>query len=89
MHIIALLLIGFSLWTAVLLIVGNILQQQGPHRRSSKVAGFMLIACLAGIQFLHLGVLLHRFDEFHSVVYPKFGSSTTKNTKCTKNFKEL
>lgn len=69
MLIIALLLIGFSLVTAILLIIGNVLQQQETHRYSSKVAEFMLIAGLAGIQFLHLGVLVNRFDGFHSIVY--------------------
>lgn len=69
MSIIALLFIGFSLGTAVLLIVGNILQQQNALRCTSKVAGFLLIVGLAGIQSVHLGVLLHLFDGLHSMVY--------------------
>ncbi len=69
MSVIALLFIGFSLGTAVLLIVGNILQQQNVLRCTSKAAGFLLIVSLAGIQSLHLGVLLRLFDGFHSTVY--------------------
>jgi AraC-like DNA-binding protein len=70
MHIIiALLCIGFSLGATVLLIVGNILQQQETHHCTAKVAGFLLIIGLASIQTLHLGVLLHQFDGFHSIIY--------------------
>ncbi len=69
MHIIALLCIGFSLGTAALLVVGAILQQQEPHRCASKFAGFLLITGLAGIQTVHLGILLKQFDGFHSVMY--------------------
>lgn len=68
MHIIALLFIGFSLGTAVLLITGNLLQQE-PHRCASKAAGFVLIVGLAGIQCLHLSALLNHSDKFHSSVY--------------------
>ena len=51
MTIIALLFIGFSLGAAVLLIVGNILQQQNSPCFSSKVAGFLLISGLMAIQY--------------------------------------
>lgn len=69
MLIIALLFIGFSLGTAVLLIVGNMLQQQNALRCTSKVAGFLLLVGLAGIQSVHLGMLLHEFGSLHSSVY--------------------
>jgi AraC-like DNA-binding protein len=69
MQILPLLCIGFSLGAAALLIVGNILQGHEPIRFSAKFAGFMLIAGLAGIQYLHLGWLLNRFDQLHSVLY--------------------
>ncbi|MDO9103616.1 MAG: hypothetical protein Q7U57_01510 [Methylovulum sp.] len=69
MHIIALLFIGFSLGTGVLLMIGNLLQLQEPHRCISKAAGFLLIIGLAGIQCQHLGILLNQFDGFHSLAY--------------------
>lgn len=69
MHIIALLFIGFSLGTGVLLMIGNLLQQQEPHRCISKAAGFLLIVGLTGIQCQHLGILLNQFDGFHSLAY--------------------
>lgn len=49
--------------------VGNVLQQQEAHRCASKAAGFLLLVGLAGIQIVHLGMLLHQFDNFHSWVY--------------------
>ncbi|MDD1621612.1 MAG: helix-turn-helix domain-containing protein [Methylococcaceae bacterium] len=69
MQIASLLFIGFSLGAAALLIVGNILQRQEPLRCASKLAGFLLVVGLAGIQSLHLGYLLNRFDQVHSAVY--------------------
>lgn len=69
MSIIALLFIGFSLGTAVLLMVGNLLQQQNALRCTSKAAGFLLLVGLAGIQSVHLGILLHQFDGLHARVY--------------------
>lgn len=69
MAIVALLCIGFSLGSAVLLIAGNLLQPQEPYRCASKVAGFLLIIGLAALQSLHLGVLLKQFDGVHSTVY--------------------
>jgi AraC-like DNA-binding protein len=69
MAIIALLFIGFSLGSAVLLMVGNSLQQQNALHCTSKAAGFLLLLGLASIQSVHLGVLLHSFDSFHSRIY--------------------
>lgn len=69
MNIIALLFIGFSLGAAVLLVVGNILQQQNSLRSSSKAAGFLLIVGLMAIQSLHLAVLIADFDSLHSGFY--------------------
>jgi AraC-like DNA-binding protein len=69
MHVIPLLFIGFSLGTAILLVVGNVLQQQEPHRCASKAAGFLLIVSLATLQILHLSVLVKHFDAFHSNFY--------------------
>jgi AraC-like DNA-binding protein len=69
MQIVSLLSIGFSLGAAGLLIVGNLLQRQEPLRCASKLAGFLLVAGLAGIQSLHLGYLLNRLDGVHSTLY--------------------
>ena len=69
MPTIALLSIGFSLGTALLLIIGNIFQQQEPQRCTAKAAGFLLLIGLAGIQFLHLGVLTNQFGGLHSPIY--------------------
>ncbi|NOV31995.1 helix-turn-helix domain-containing protein [Methylomonas sp. ZR1] len=69
MSIVALLFIGFSLGAALLLLAGNILQAREPVRFTSKLAGFLLIAGLAGIQSLHLGYLLNRYELVHSALY--------------------
>jgi AraC-like DNA-binding protein len=58
MQLIAQLLIGFSLFTAILLITGNLLQQSYPKQFSSKLAGFILVICLAVIQWLNLQFIL-------------------------------
>lgn len=70
MLIIALLYIGFSLGTALLWLVGNLLQQ--PPRCLAKAAGFVLILSLASLQILHLSFLLNWFDAIHSVIYILF-----------------
>ncbi|MDX8127796.1 helix-turn-helix domain-containing protein [Methylomonas sp. OY6] len=69
MSIVALLFIGFSFGAALLLLAGNILQAREPVRFTSKLAGFLLIAGLAGIQSLHLGYLLNRYEQVHSALY--------------------
>ncbi|WP_026602641.1 AraC family transcriptional regulator [Methylomonas sp. 11b] len=69
MQIASLLFIGFSLGAALLLIIGKLLQRQELQRGSAPWAGFLLIAGLAGIQILHLGWILSRFDYLHSVLY--------------------
>lgn len=69
MQTLPLLFIGFSLGAAALLIAGNILQRREPLRIGPKLAGFLLIAALAAIQFVHLGYLLNRFDVLHSAIY--------------------
>jgi AraC-like DNA-binding protein len=69
MPIVALLFIGFSLGTAVLLIIGNLLQQQNALRCTSKAAGFLLLLGLAGIQSVHLYSVQYGFDGLHSSVY--------------------
>ena len=56
MAIIALLFIGFSLGSAVLLMVGNMLQQQNALCYTAKAAGFLLLFGLASIQSVHLSV---------------------------------
>lgn len=58
MQLIALLLIGFSLFTAILLVIGNLFQQSEALQFSSKLAGFVLVSCLAGIQWLNLQFIL-------------------------------
>lgn len=69
MQTLALLAIGFSLGTAVLLMLGNLLQPQTPQRPLAKAAGFLLLIGLAGIQMLHLGVLTGQADGFHTILY--------------------
>ena len=58
MQLTSLLLIGFSLFTALLLITGNLLQQFETQQFSSKLAGFFLVSCLAVIQWLNLQFIL-------------------------------
>jgi hypothetical protein len=58
MQLTSLLLIGFSLFTAILLITGNLLQQFETQQFSSKLAGFVLVVCLAIIQWLNLQFIL-------------------------------
>lgn len=69
MQLTPLLFIGFSLGSALLLVAGNILQRVEPLRLTSKLAGFLLIACLAAVQCLHLGFLLNLYDWVHSGAY--------------------
>ncbi|MGZ4999127.1 MAG: helix-turn-helix domain-containing protein [Methylomonas sp.] len=69
MQTVSLLFIGFSLGSAALLIIGNILQRQEPMRFASRVAGFLLVMGLAAIQCLHLGLLLGWFDRVHTWLY--------------------
>ncbi len=69
MQIVSLLFIGFSLGAAMLLIIGKLLQRQELQRGAAPWSGFLLIAGLAGIQTLHLGWILSRFDYLHSVPY--------------------
>lgn len=70
MLIVALLFIGFSLGTALLLILGK-LSQQSP-RCLAKAAVFVLIFGLASLQTLHLSFLLNWFDAVHSLIYILF-----------------
>lgn len=58
MQLTSLLLIGFSLFTALLLITGNLLQQFETQQFLSKLAGVVLIVCLATIQWLNLQFIL-------------------------------
>jgi len=58
MQLIALLLIGFSIFSAILLIIGNFVQQPEPQKLSSKLAGFVLISSLAVIQWLNLQFII-------------------------------
>ncbi|MGR9116459.1 MAG: helix-turn-helix domain-containing protein [Gammaproteobacteria bacterium] len=58
MQLLALLLIGFSLFTSVLLVIGNLFQQTAPVSFSSKLAGFALVVSLFGVQWLHLQYIL-------------------------------
>lgn len=68
MSTVALLAIGFSLGAALLLIIGNLPQQQ-PLRSLATAAGFLLILALASLQVLHLCFLLSGFDVFHAHLY--------------------
>lgn len=69
MQLIAQLLIGFSLFTAILLIAGNLLQQFEAHQFSSRLAGFVLVVCLAVIQWLNLQFILDSSILIFSPLY--------------------
>lgn len=69
MQLVSLLFIGFSLGAALLLLLGNLLQQQAAINLPTKAAGLVLIVSLAAIQVLHCGYLLNRFDGIHSSFY--------------------
>lgn len=69
MHLLALLLIGFSIFTAILLIAGNILHQVESQQLLSKLAGFTLIISLASIQWLNLQYILGKIDYVYSSLY--------------------
>lgn len=69
MQLIALLLIGFSLFTALLLIAGNLLQHFEAQQFSSKLAGFTLIIFLAAIQWLNLQFILDSSRLIFSPLY--------------------
>ncbi len=69
MQLASLLLIGFSLFTAILLITGNLLQQFEAQQFSSKLAGFVLVICLATIQWLNLQFILNSSFLIFSPLY--------------------
>lgn len=69
MHLISLLLIGFSLFAALLLIFGNLLQQFEAQQFSSKLAGFLLIVFLVSIQWLNLQFILNPSQLVFSPLY--------------------
>ncbi len=69
MQLIALLLIGFSIFTALLLIVGNVLQQTEVVQCLSKVAGFILISSLTAIQWLNLQFIVAPSELVFSCFY--------------------
>jgi AraC-like DNA-binding protein len=69
MQLTSLLLIGFSLFTALLLITGNLLRQFETQQFSSKLAGFVLIVCLATIQWLNLQFILNPSVLIFSPLY--------------------
>ncbi len=69
MQLLSLLLIGFSLFTATLLITGNLLHQFEAQQVSSKLAGFVLIICLAIIQWLNLQFILNSSFFIFSPLY--------------------
>ena len=69
MHLLALLLIGFSIFTAILLIAGNILHQVESQQLLSKLAGFILVISLALIQWLNLQYILGKTDYVYSSLY--------------------
>ena len=69
MQLVALLLIGFSLFSAVLLVTENLFQQFESQQFSSKLAGFILIVCLAIIQWLNLQYILNSSFLIYSPLY--------------------
>ncbi len=69
MQLIALLLIGFSLFTAILLILGNLFQQLEFQSFASKLCGLSLILCLSAIQWLNLQVILGQSNTLFSPYY--------------------
>ncbi len=68
--LIALLSIGFSLFTAALLIMGNLLQRSTIQTLPGKLAGFTLIVALAALQSLHLRFLI--FGEAQTIFSPLY-----------------
>ncbi len=69
MSLFALLLIGFSLFAALLLVTGNLLQPLESSPFSSKLAGFFLIFSLAAIQGHHLSFFINSPGKVFSLVY--------------------
>ncbi len=69
MQTLALLLIGFSLFTAVILILGDILENLEFQPYPSRIAGFVLIICLASIQWLNLQAILDPAILVYSSLY--------------------
>ena len=69
MQLLSLLLIGFSIFTAALLVTGNLLQHAEAQQFLSKLAGFILVVCLASIQWLHLHAILNPATPLFSPLY--------------------
>jgi AraC-like DNA-binding protein len=69
MQFASLLFIGFSLGAALLLLLGNLLQQQTATNLPAKLAGLLLIVSLAAIQVVHGSYLFNPFDGVHSIGY--------------------
>lgn len=69
MQVLAILLIGFSIFTAVLLLLANILQNIVALQYSSKLAEFTLISALAVIQWLNLQFILDQTTFGYSYFY--------------------
>ncbi len=69
MQLLAQLLIGFSLFSAILLIFAHAVQHHEQQQFSSKLAGFFLIASLGLIQGLNLQLLLDPGSSFFSPLY--------------------
>ncbi|WP_150046709.1 MULTISPECIES: helix-turn-helix domain-containing protein [Methylomonas] len=69
MQLASLLTIGFSFGAAALLLLGNLLQRREPVSFQAKAAGFLLLADLTALQWLHLQYLLGRPDAVLSKVY--------------------
>ncbi|MFZ2725051.1 MAG: helix-turn-helix domain-containing protein [Methylococcaceae bacterium] len=71
MSVFALLAIGFSLGTSLLLIIAHSFQNQNQENYNyyTKAAGFFLLIFIAAIQSIHLMVLLIQYDTVHSIIY--------------------
>lgn len=69
MQLVALLLIGFSLFSAAILILSNLFQQLAPQRFLEKLSGFFLILCLVAIQWQNMNYILGNSRVLFSPCY--------------------
>lgn len=69
MQLLAVLLAGFSIFAAPLLVLRECVTKQTPPTWFSKIAGLILIICLAFIQWLNLQNILERNTSLFSPVY--------------------
>ncbi len=69
MQLITVLLIGFSIFSAPILILNECFTKQTPQSRFSKTAGIVLIICLSIIQYFNLQSILDPTIQLFSSLY--------------------